>query len=81
MASINLSEGETFALINDLISKRLVGWDGDTLVFLTRRCATVFTPRDGLIAHDLDERLSEWMAQPERWNTLHLRRQLEPRSR
>jgi len=70
MASINLSEGETFALINDLISKRLVGWDGDTLVFLTRRCATVFTPRDGLIAHDLDdERLSEWMAQPERWNT------------
>jgi len=68
MSSLNLTEDETLALIDDLIAKRLLGWDSDTLVFLTR-CSTAFTSRDGIVAHDMeDERFAEWMSQAERWN-------------
>lgn len=69
MASIGLTDEQTLALIDDLIAKRLLGWDRDTLVFLTRRCATAFTPKDGIVAHDMeDERFDEWMSRAERWN-------------
>lgn len=65
MLSIHVSEEQTLALINDLIAKRLIGWDGDTLVFLTQRCATIMT-KDGFIVHDMiDERLAEWMSRSE----------------
>ena len=69
MSSIDLTAEQTLALIDDLIAKRLLGWDRDTLVFLTRRCATAFTPKDGIVAHDMeDERFAEWMSRAERWN-------------
>lgn len=69
MSSIELTDDQTLALIDDLITKRLLGWDRDTLVFLTRRCATAFTPKDGIVAHDMeDERFAEWMLRAERWN-------------
>ena len=69
MSSIDLTHEQTLALIDDLIAKRLLGWDRDILVFLTRRCATVFTPKDGIVAHDMeDERFAEWMSRAERWN-------------
>jgi hypothetical protein len=69
MSSIDLTDEQTLALIDDLIAKRLLGWDHDTLVFLTRRCATAFTPKDGVVAHDMeDERFAEWMSRAERWN-------------
>lgn len=66
MATLDVNSEETFALIDDLIDKRLVGWDGETLVFLTLRCSTVFTPKGRIVVHDIvDERLVEWMAKPE----------------
>jgi hypothetical protein len=66
MLNIQITEEQTLTLIDDLIAKRLIGWDGETLVFLTQRCVTIIT-KDGF--HDMvDERLAEWMAQPERWN-------------
>jgi hypothetical protein len=69
MSSIDLTHEQTLALIDDLIAKRLLGWDRDILVFLTRRCATAFTPKDGIVAHDMeDERFAEWMSRAERWN-------------
>jgi hypothetical protein len=69
MSSIDLTEEQTPALIDDLIAKRLLGWDRDTLVFLTRRCSTAFTPKDSIVAHDMeDERFAEWMSRAERWN-------------
>jgi len=69
MSSIDSTHEQTFALIDDLIAKRLLGWDRDTLVFLTRRCVTAFTPKDGIVAHDMeDERFAEWMSRAERWN-------------
>jgi len=69
MSRIDLTHEQTLALIDDLIAKRLLGWDRDTLVFLTRRCATAFTPKDGIVAHDMeDERFAEWMSRAERWN-------------
>jgi hypothetical protein len=69
MSTIDLTEENTLSLIEDLITKRLIGWNGDTLVFLTHRCTTIFTPRDGIVVHDMvDERLEEWMTRPERWN-------------
>lgn len=62
MMGINVGEQETLALIDNLIAKRLVGWNGDTLVFLTQRCATIHT-KQGFIVHDMiDERLAEWMS-------------------
>jgi len=68
MATIDLTTEQTLSLIDDLIDKRLIGWDGETLVFLTRRCSTIFTPNDGIVVHDMvDDRLAEWMARPERW--------------
>lgn len=68
MLNIQITEEQTLALIDDLIAKRLIGWDGETLVFLTQRCVTIIT-KDGFVVHDMvDERLAEWMAQPERWN-------------
>ena len=68
MSSIHVPEKQTLTLIDDLIAKRLIGWDGNTLVFLTHRCATIIT-NDGFVVHDMvDERLAEWMARPERWN-------------
>jgi len=69
MSSIDLTHEQTLALIDDLIAKRLLGWDRETLVFLTRRCATAFTSKDGIVAHDMeDERFAEWMSRAERWN-------------
>ncbi|MHB8302612.1 MAG: DUF6602 domain-containing protein [Acidobacteriaceae bacterium] len=69
MSSIDVTEEQTLTLIDDLIAKRLLGWDRETLVFLTRCCSTVFTPKDGIVAHDMeDERFAEWMARAERWN-------------
>jgi len=69
MSTIDLTHEQTLALIDDLIAKRLLGWDRDTLVFLTRRCATAFTPKDGIVAHDMeDDRFAEWMSRGERWN-------------
>lgn len=66
MSTIQVDAGQTIALIDDLRAKRLVGWDGDTLVFLTQRCSTVIT-KDGFLVHDLiDERLAEWMAKSEK---------------
>jgi hypothetical protein len=68
--AISATQEQAIKMIDDLVAKRLLGWDNETLVFLTQRCATIFTPRDGLIAHDLeDQRLAEWMAKPERWST------------
>lgn len=60
------STGETneciLEAIQDLVDKRLVGWRGDTLVFLTRRCAIAVMPSGALVAADMeDERLFEWM--------------------
>jgi hypothetical protein len=69
MATIELTEDQTLELVQDLINKRLVGWARETLVFLTRRCTTAFTPKDGLVAHDMeDERFTEWMMRDERWH-------------
>lgn len=69
MSTINLTHEQTLALIDDLISKRLLGWNRDTLVFLTRRCTTAFTPKDGIVAHDMeDERFVEWMSRAERFH-------------
>ena len=69
MSSIDLTDEQTLTLIDDLIAKRLLGWDRDALVFLTRRCATAFTPKDGIVAHDMeDERFAEWMSRAGRWN-------------
>ncbi len=69
MAAIGLDEEQAFALVDDLIAKRLVGWDEDKLVFLTQRCTTIFTPKDGIVVHDMnDERFEEWMMRPERWH-------------
>lgn len=69
MAAIELTGETTEQIIQDLVSKRLVGWAGEKLVFLTRRCSTVFTPKDGLVAHDMeDARFSEWMMREERWH-------------
>lgn len=69
MEAIGLREQETIGLVDDLNEKRLVGWDGDTLVLLTQRCTTAFTPNDGIVAHDMvDERFEEWLSRPERWN-------------
>jgi hypothetical protein len=52
-----------------ILKYRLLGWDRDTLVFLTHGCATAFTPKDGIVAHDMeDERFAEWMSRAERWN-------------
>jgi predicted transcriptional regulator len=68
--AISATQKQAIKMIDDLLAKRLLGWDNETLVFLTQRCATIFTPRGGLIAHDLeDQRLAEWMAKPERWST------------
>jgi hypothetical protein len=68
MVGIDLTEEQTLALIDDLIAKRLIGWDGETLIFLTHRCSTIFTPKDGIVVHDMvDDRLDEWMERPERW--------------
>jgi hypothetical protein len=60
MSSIDLTDEQTLALIDDLIAKRLLGWDRDTLVFLTRRYATAYAPKDGIVAHDMeDERFAD----------------------
>jgi hypothetical protein len=68
MASIDVNHEETISLIDDLIDKRLIGWNGETLVFLTHRCSTIFLPNDGTVVHDMiDDRLTEWMGRPERW--------------
>jgi hypothetical protein len=68
MAGIDVTEEQTLALIDDLIAKRLIGWDGETLIFLTHRCSTIFTAKDGIVVHDMvDDRLAEWMERPERW--------------
>jgi hypothetical protein len=54
--------------IQDLIEKRLVGWSGENLVFLTRRCATAISPRGDFVAADMEnERLFEWMMRDKRW--------------
>lgn len=74
MAAIELTGDWTNELVRDLISKRLVGWAGEKLVFLTRRCTTAFTPKDGLVAHDMeDARFAEWMMRDERWHKSPLR--------
>ena len=66
MSGVQITEERTLALIDDLIAKRLIGWDGNILVFLTRRCATIIT-KDGFLVHDMvDERLAEWMARQDR---------------
>ena len=68
MNQIEVTAERTTTLVNDLVEKRLVGWDDDTLVFLTRRCTTAFTPQGELVAHDMeDERFIEWMMQDKRW--------------
>jgi len=67
MAAIDVNKEQTVALIDDLIEKRLVGWDRETLVFLTHRCSTVFTPKGHIVVHDMvDDRLVEWMSKPDR---------------
>lgn len=68
MEASELPEDATLDLVRDLNEKRLVAWDDQTLVFLTRRCTTAFTPKDGLVAHDMeDARFVEWMMRDERW--------------
>lgn len=50
------------AEIQMLLDRRLVGWDGDRLVFLTRQCATVCTPWGEIVAGDNgDGRLHAWV--------------------
>ena len=71
MGTLDLTREQTSSLIDDLIDERLVGWDGEQLVFLTQRCTTIFTPKDGIVVHDLaNDRLAEWMGRPERWNQI-----------
>jgi hypothetical protein len=39
-------------------------------VFLTRRCATVITPKGEILAADMeDDRLAEWVMRGEQWNS------------
>lgn len=52
------------AQIKELVDHRLVGWQGDKLVFLTQRCATAFTGRGEVVAGDVEDwRLVEWIRQ------------------
>jgi hypothetical protein len=66
MLGIQVTEELTLALIDDLIAKRLIGWDGNKLVFLTQRRATIIV-KDGFLVDDMvDEGPAEWMAGQER---------------
>jgi hypothetical protein len=61
---VKLSVEQAYEQVEELIQNRLVGWRGDTLVFLTRQCATAFTPWGEAIAGDVDDgRLFEWIQQ------------------
>jgi len=68
LQGIGETEHTSFEAAQDLVEKRLLGWNADKLVFLTRHCATAFTGSGEMVAADMeDNRLFEWMMREEQW--------------